>query len=61
MGRTPEWEWQLMALIPLSDIKEKQASESFLKSLDYMGFKPGKSFLAIKLIMYLLEAVQMAG
>jgi len=31
--------------IPLSDVHGNQASASFLKSLDYMGFKPGMKLL----------------
>jgi 3-isopropylmalate/(R)-2-methylmalate dehydratase large subunit len=31
--------------IPLSDEKNKEGSSSFLKSLDYMGFKPGMKLL----------------
>jgi 3-isopropylmalate/(R)-2-methylmalate dehydratase large subunit len=31
--------------IPFSDRKENKASESFIKSLDYMGFKPGMKLL----------------
>ncbi len=31
--------------IPLSDDKSKEGSSSFLKSLDYMGFKPGMKLL----------------
>jgi len=31
--------------IPLSDNKENKASASYLKSLDYMGFKPGMKLL----------------
>ena len=31
--------------IPLSDENGKKASSSFLKSLDYMGFKPGMKLL----------------
>jgi 3-isopropylmalate/(R)-2-methylmalate dehydratase large subunit len=31
--------------IPLSDDKNKEGSSSFLKSLDYMGFKPGMKLL----------------
>ncbi len=31
--------------IPLSDINGNKASSSFIKSLDYMGFKPGMSLL----------------
>jgi 3-isopropylmalate/(R)-2-methylmalate dehydratase large subunit len=32
-------------LIPLSDDNGKKASDSFIKSLDYMGFKPGEKLL----------------
>jgi 3-isopropylmalate/(R)-2-methylmalate dehydratase large subunit len=31
--------------IPISDEKDKEGSSSFLKSLDYMGFKPGMKLL----------------
>ena len=31
--------------IPLSDVKNMKASDSFIKSLDYMGFKPGMKLL----------------
>ena len=40
-----EWEWLVDSTIPLSEEKDVKASASFIKSLDYMGFKPGMKLL----------------
>ena len=45
MGLILAWVWQLTATIPMSDNKNSEASSSFIKSLDYMGFKPGMKLL----------------
>ena len=45
MEQIPEWEWQLMIQFLLTDDISSEVSASFLKSLDYMGFKPGMKLL----------------
>jgi 3-isopropylmalate/(R)-2-methylmalate dehydratase large subunit len=40
-GTNPGMGMAVNATIPESDVKGSQASASFIKSLDYMGFKPG--------------------
>jgi 3-isopropylmalate/(R)-2-methylmalate dehydratase large subunit len=44
-GTNPGMGMAVDASIPLSDNKEREASSSFLKSLDYMGLKPGMKLL----------------
>ena len=44
-GTNPGMGMAVDATIPLSDTKENAASASFIKSLDYMGFKPGMKLL----------------
>lgn len=40
-GTNPGMAMAIDSSIPVSDDKNRKASESYLKSLDYMGFKPG--------------------
>ena len=44
-GTNPGMGMAIDGMIPLSDDNGKKASDSFMKSLDYMGFKPGEKFL----------------
>ena len=44
-GTNPGMGMAIDEAIPMSDDKEKKASDSFIKSLDYMGFKPGSKLL----------------
>lgn len=44
-GTNPGMGMAVDATIPLSDTKDNAASASFIKSLDYMGFKPGMKLL----------------
>ena len=44
-GTNPGMGMAVDATIPLSDTKDNPASASFIKSLDYMGFKPGMKLL----------------
>jgi 3-isopropylmalate/(R)-2-methylmalate dehydratase large subunit len=44
-GTNPGMGMAIDGLIPLTDDKGKKASDSFMKSLDYMGFKPGEKLL----------------
>jgi 3-isopropylmalate/(R)-2-methylmalate dehydratase large subunit len=44
-GTNPGMGMAIDASIPLSDDNNKEASASYLKSLDYMGFKPGAKLL----------------
>jgi 3-isopropylmalate/(R)-2-methylmalate dehydratase large subunit len=44
-GTNPGMGMAIDGLIPLSDDHGKKASDSFIKSLDYMGFKPGEKLL----------------
>jgi len=44
-GTNPGMAMAVDASIPLSDQKSSEASSSFIKSLDYMGFKPGMKLL----------------
>jgi 3-isopropylmalate/(R)-2-methylmalate dehydratase large subunit len=44
-GTNPGMGMAIDDLIPLSEKDNKEASSSFLKSLDYMGFKPGMKLL----------------
>ena len=45
MVQIPVWEWQLTDSIPVVGTRTGESSSSFLKSLDYMGFKPGMKLL----------------
>ena len=44
-GTNPGMGMAIDGLIPMSEDKNKDASASYLKSLDYMGFKPGMKLL----------------
>jgi 3-isopropylmalate/(R)-2-methylmalate dehydratase large subunit len=44
-GTNPGMGMAIDGMIPLSDDNGKKASDSFMKSLDYMGFKPGEKLL----------------
>ncbi len=44
-GTNPGMGMAIDGSIPLSDVKNGKASVSFIKSLDYMGFKPGMKLL----------------
>jgi 3-isopropylmalate/(R)-2-methylmalate dehydratase large subunit len=44
-GTNPGMGMTIDGSIPLSDVNGNEASESFIKSLDYMGFKPGMKLL----------------
>ena len=44
-GTNPGMGMAIDGSIPVSDIKNSKASASFIKSLDYMGFKPGMKLL----------------
>jgi 3-isopropylmalate/(R)-2-methylmalate dehydratase large subunit len=44
-GTNPGMGMPIDGSIPMSDDKNKEASSSYLKSLDYMGFKPGEKIL----------------
>jgi 3-isopropylmalate/(R)-2-methylmalate dehydratase large subunit len=44
-GTNPGMGMAIDGMIPLSDIKNAKASDSFIKSLEYMGFKPGEKLL----------------
>jgi 3-isopropylmalate/(R)-2-methylmalate dehydratase large subunit len=44
-GTNPGMGMAVDASIPMSEEKNKEASYSFIKSLDYMGFKPGMKLL----------------
>ena len=44
-GTNPGMGMAIDESIPMSEDKEKRASASFIKSLDYMGFKPGMKLL----------------
>jgi 3-isopropylmalate/(R)-2-methylmalate dehydratase large subunit len=44
-GTNPGMGMAIDSAIPVSDNNGKEASPSFLKSLDYMGFKPGEKLL----------------
>jgi 3-isopropylmalate/(R)-2-methylmalate dehydratase large subunit len=44
-GTNPGMGMAIDDTIPMSDVKNNQASSSFIKSLDYMGFKPGMKLL----------------
>jgi len=44
-GTNPGMGMTIDGSIPMSDVNGNEASESFIKSLDYMGFKPGMKLL----------------
>jgi 3-isopropylmalate/(R)-2-methylmalate dehydratase large subunit len=44
-GTNPGMGMAISASIPISEVKNSQPSASFIKSLDYMGFKPGMKLL----------------
>ncbi|MBK7133055.1 MAG: 3-isopropylmalate dehydratase large subunit [Bacteroidales bacterium] len=44
-GTNPGMGMAIDSTIPLSEVKDEKASASFIKSLDYMGFKPGMKLL----------------
>jgi 3-isopropylmalate dehydratase, large subunit len=44
-GTNPGMGMTIDGSIPISDVNGNEASESFIKSLDYMGFKPGMKLL----------------
>ena len=44
-GTNPGMGMFVDGIIPITDDKNKEASSSYLKSLDYMGFKPGEKLL----------------
>jgi 3-isopropylmalate/(R)-2-methylmalate dehydratase large subunit len=44
-GTNPGMGMAVDSTIPESDVKGKEASTSYMKSLDYMGFKPGMKLL----------------
>ena len=44
-GTNPGMGMSVDGTIPMTDNKNKEASSSYLKSLDYMGFKPGEKLL----------------
>jgi len=44
-GTNPGMGMSVDGIIPITDNKNKEASSSYLKSLDYMGFKPGEKLL----------------
>jgi len=44
-GTNPGMGMSVDGIIPITDDKNKEASSSYLKSLDYMGFKPGEKLL----------------
>jgi 3-isopropylmalate/(R)-2-methylmalate dehydratase large subunit len=44
-GTNPGMGMTIDGSIPLSDVNGNEASESFIKSLDYMGFKPGMKLI----------------
>ncbi len=44
-GTNPGMGMAVDSTIPMSEVKNKEASASFIKSLDYMGFKPGMKLL----------------
>jgi len=44
-GTNPGMGMSVDGTIPMTDDKNKEASSSYLKSLDYMGFKPGEKLL----------------